>query len=202
MSARRAKTTVSSQRLRGSAEPACTRRMDGRDLRSDGSALRGQVRERQAVRGMGGKLRGSQAEWSWHRLHVLAPHQRSQRLACVSQATMAWKESAADCVRPRIRQRPRWLPCPCRVHSRTRRREQGIMRNFRRSGTRQLSDQLSDYRVDDPYIQAHLYGPSSRLVLDLDDSPNALRDEEVATAWSKSNSSHAPGPLRALRQSQ
>jgi hypothetical protein len=47
-------------------------------------------------------------------------------------------------------------------------------------GTRLLSDQLSDYRVDDLYIQAHLHGPSSRLVLDLDDSPNVLRDEEVA----------------------
>lgn len=28
------------------------------------------------------------------------------------------------------------------------------------SGTRLLSDQLSDYRVDNPYIQAHLHGPS------------------------------------------
>jgi hypothetical protein len=53
----------------------------------------GQVRERQAVRGMAGKLRGSRAEWTWPRLHVLAPHQRSQPLACVSQATMAWKRS-------------------------------------------------------------------------------------------------------------
>ncbi len=37
--------------------------------------------------------------------------------------------------------------------------------------TRLLSDQLSDYRPDDPYIQAHLHGLSSRSALDLDDSP-------------------------------
>jgi hypothetical protein len=49
-------------------------------------------------------------------------------------------------------------------------------------GTRLLSDQLSDYRVDDPYIHAHLHGPSSRLVLALDDSPTVLRDEEVTAA--------------------
>jgi hypothetical protein len=42
---------------------------------------------------LGGKLRGSRAEWTWHRLHVLAPHQRSQPVACVSQVTMAWKRS-------------------------------------------------------------------------------------------------------------
>ena len=41
--------------------------------------------------------------------------------------------------------------------------------------TRPLSDQLSYYRVDDPYIPAHLHGPSSRLALDLDDSPIVLR---------------------------
>jgi hypothetical protein len=46
-------------------------------------------------------------------------------------------------------------------------------------GTRLLSDQLSDYRVDDPYMRAHLHGPSSRLVLALDGSPTVLRDEEV-----------------------
>jgi hypothetical protein len=45
--------------------------------------------------------------------------------------------------------------------------------------TRLLSDQLSDYRVGGQYIQAHLHGPSSRLVLDLDDSPTVLRDEAV-----------------------
>jgi len=42
-----------------------------------------------------------------------------------------------------------------------------------------LSDQLSDYRVDDPYIQAHVHGPSPRSVIDLDDSPTVLRDEAV-----------------------
>ena len=69
-------------------------RMHGRDLRSDGSAPAGVgfVNGRR-VRGMGGKLRGSRAEWTWHRLHVLAPHQRSQPVACVSQVTMAWKRS-------------------------------------------------------------------------------------------------------------
>jgi hypothetical protein len=55
----------------------------------------GQVRERQAVRGVGGKLRSSRAELTWHRLHVLAPHQRSQPVACSSQATMAWKRSSS-----------------------------------------------------------------------------------------------------------
>jgi hypothetical protein len=54
-----------------------------------------------------------------------------------------------------------------------------LIRNFRGIRDEVLSDQLSDYRVDDPYIQAHLHGPSSRLVLDLDDSPNVLRDEAV-----------------------
>jgi hypothetical protein len=49
-------------------------------------------------------------------------------------------------------------------------------------GTRLLSDQLSDYRVDDPYIHAHLHGLSSRLVLALDDSPTLLWDEEVTAA--------------------
>jgi hypothetical protein len=47
-------------------------------------------------------------------------------------------------------------------------------------GTKLLSDQLSDYRVDDPYIQAHVHGSSPRSVPDLDDSPTVLRDEEVA----------------------
>jgi hypothetical protein len=45
---------------------------------------------------------------------------------------------------------------------------------------RLLSDQLSDYGVDVPYIQAHVQGPDSRSVLDLGDSPTVLRDEEVA----------------------
>jgi hypothetical protein len=45
-----------------------------------------------------------------------------------------------------------------------------------------LSDQLSDYQVDDPYIQAHVHGPSPRSVLDLDDSPILLRDKEVTAA--------------------
>jgi hypothetical protein len=45
--------------------------------------------------------------------------------------------------------------------------------------TRPLSDQLSDYRVDDPHIQAHVHGPSPRSVLALDDSQTVLRDQEV-----------------------
>ena len=63
------------------------------------------------------------------------------------------------------------------IHSRKRRREQVFIRNFRGIRDDALSDQLSDYRVDDPYIQAHLDGPSSRSVLDLADSPTVLRDE-------------------------
>jgi hypothetical protein len=46
-------------------------------------------------------------------------------------------------------------------------------------GTRLLSDQLSDYRVDDPHIQEHVHGPSPRSVLYLDDSPTVLHTEEV-----------------------
>jgi hypothetical protein len=45
-------------------------------------------------------------------------------------------------------------------------------------GTRPLSDQLSDYRVDDPYIRDT---STDRVnVLDLDDSPTVLRDEAVS----------------------
>jgi hypothetical protein len=43
-----------------------------------------------------------------------------------------------------------------------------------------MSDQLSDYGVDVPYIQAHVHGPDSISVHDLDDLPTVLRDEEVA----------------------
>jgi hypothetical protein len=39
---------------------------------------------------------------------------------------------------------------------------------------------MSDYRINDLHIQAHVHGLSSRSVLDLDDSPTVLRDEEVA----------------------
>jgi hypothetical protein len=74
--------------------------------------------------------------------------------------------------------------------------------------TRLLGDLLSDYRINDlsvrqpkrrlckhevavtwkprgaaitsSHIQAHVHGLSSRSVLDLDDSPTMLRDEEVA----------------------
>jgi hypothetical protein len=56
-------------------------RMLGRELDQMARPCGGQVRERQAVRGVGGKLRGSRAELTWHRLHVLAPHQRSQPVA-------------------------------------------------------------------------------------------------------------------------
>ncbi len=66
------------------------------------------------------------------------------------------------------------------VHRRTRRREQVLCASSAEFGTRLLSDQLSDYGVDDPYIQAHLHRPGSRSVLPLDDSPTLLRDEEVA----------------------
>ena len=39
---------------------------------------------------------------------------------------------------------------------------------------------MSDYRINDLHIQAHVHGLSSRSVLDLDDSPTVLRDEEVS----------------------
>ena len=38
---------------------------------------------------------------------------------------------------------------------------------------------MSDYRINDPHIQAHVHGLSSRSVLDLDDCSTVLRDEEV-----------------------
>jgi hypothetical protein len=50
------------------------------------------------------------------------------------------------------------------------------------SAYRLLSDQLSDYGVDVPYIQAHIYGLNSRSVLDLEDLPIVLRDEDVEHA--------------------
>jgi hypothetical protein len=52
--------------------------------------------------------------------------------------------------------------------------------NWWRTGGKLLTDYLSDYRVDDPHIQADLHGPNSLSVPDLDDSPIVLRDEEVA----------------------
>jgi hypothetical protein len=48
------------------------------------------------------------------------------------------------------------------------------------SAYRLLSDQLSNYGVDVPYIQAYIHGLNSRSILDLDDSPTVLRDEGVA----------------------
>src|SRR5512133_3441602 len=47
------------------------------------------------------------------------------------------------------------------------------------SAYRLLSDQLSDYGVDVPYIQAGIHGLSSRSLLDLNDSPTMLREELV-----------------------
>jgi hypothetical protein len=43
------------------------------------------------------------------------------------------------------------------------------------SAYRLLSDQLSDYGVEVPCTQAHIYGLSSRSVLDLDDSLTGLQ---------------------------
>ena len=47
---------------------------------------------------------------------------------------------------------------------------------------------MSDYRINDPHIQAHVHGLSSRSVLDLDDCSTVLRDEEVdgrSQMWSR-----------------
>jgi hypothetical protein len=41
---------------------------------------------------------------------------------------------------------------------------------------------LSDYRMNDLHIQAHVHGLSSRSVLDLDDSPTVPSPEEVDQA--------------------
>jgi hypothetical protein len=48
--------------------------------------------------------------------------------------------------------------------------------------TRVLSDLLSDYRMNDLHIQAHVHGLSSRSVLDLDDSPTVPSPVEVDQA--------------------
>jgi hypothetical protein len=45
-----------------------------------------------------------------------------------------------------------------------------------------LGRQIETYGVDVPYIQAHVHGPDSSSVRDLDDLPTVLRDEEVAGA--------------------
>ena len=90
------------------------------------------------------------------------------------------RSQPADGVQHRLQQRPRWLPCPCWSTAVRVGASKASCATSAEFGTRLLSDQLSDYRVGDPYIQAHLHGPSSRLVLDLDDSPTVLRDEEVA----------------------
>jgi hypothetical protein len=37
--------------------------------------------------------------------------------------------------------------------------------------------QLSDYEVDVPYIHAHVHGPDSSSVHELDDTPTVLRHE-------------------------
>jgi hypothetical protein len=74
---------------------------------------------------------------------------------------------------------PRWLPHPwgsTAVRTGADNASSATSAEFR---TRPLSDQLSDYRVDDPHIQAHVHGPSPRSVLALDDSQTVLRDEEV-----------------------
>jgi hypothetical protein len=38
---------------------------------------------------------------------------------------------------------------------------------------------MSDYRINDLHIQAHVHGLSSRSVLDVDDSPTVLRGRRV-----------------------
>jgi hypothetical protein len=107
------------------------------------------------------------------------------------------RSQPADGVQHRIQQRPRWLRCPCWSTAVRVGANKASCATSAEFGTRLLSDQLSDYRVDDPYIQAHLHGPSSRLVLDLDDSPNVLRDEEVK----KSNTRGPACPERAQNES-
>jgi hypothetical protein len=81
-----------------------------------------------AVRGM---RRGSQTEPRWQRLHVPALHQSSQPVACASKATMAWKGSAGGLRTTSNTATTSLAALSVLVHSRTRRREQGFMRNFR-----------------------------------------------------------------------
>jgi hypothetical protein len=92
---------------------------------------------------------------------------------------MAWKESVFGLRTASNTATTSLAALSVLVHSRARRREQRFMPTSAEFGTRLLSYQLSDYRVGDPYIQAHLHGLNSRLVLALDDSPNVLRDETV-----------------------
>jgi hypothetical protein len=58
---------------------------------------------------------------------------------------------------------------------------------------RLLSDQLSDYGVDIPYIQARIHGLRSRSVPDLDDLPTVLRDEEVSGSNPVTPTTQCPG---------
>jgi hypothetical protein len=82
----------------------------------------------------------------------------------------------------RIEQRPPQAAGSVLVQSRTHRREQRFVRKLHGVRDEVAGDQLSDYRVDDPYIRGHVHGPCPRSVLDLDNSPTVFRDEVVKAA--------------------
>jgi hypothetical protein len=108
---------------------------------------------------------------------------------------MAWKGSAGGLRTTSNTATTSLLPCPCWSTAARVGANKASCATSAEFGTRLLSDQLSDYRVDDPYIQAHLHGPSSRLVLDLGDSLNVLRDEEVAGSNPVTPTSGMPGQI-------
>jgi hypothetical protein len=76
------------------------------------------------------------------------------------------------------------------VHSRTHKRGQRFLRNLRGVQDEAADDQLSDYRVDDPHIQAHVHGPSPRSLLALDDSQTVLREAAVVSRTDSNPSRH------------
>jgi hypothetical protein len=143
-----------------------------------------------AVRRVRGKLRASAAECKWQRLHVRGPHHRRQPVPPAHQATMGRRGQSRSSPLAPPHELISQLTCAYVV-----RELKGLAvvercsfaRTLRRfttgspsSAYRLLSDQLSDYGVDGPYIQPDIHGLSSRSVPDLDDSPTVLRDEEIA----------------------
>jgi hypothetical protein len=143
-----------------------------------------------AVRRVRGKLRASAVECKWQRLHVRGPHHRRQPVPPAHQATMGRRGQSRSSPLAPPHELISQLTCAYVV-----RELKGLAvvercsfaRTLRRfttgspsSAYRLLSDQLSDYGVDAPYIQPDIHGLSSRSVPDLDDLSTVLRDEEVA----------------------
>jgi hypothetical protein len=134
-----------------------------------------------------------EAKFLWHRLGRattdLDRNAREPRWGGHHRLSMTWKESA--CGRYTASNRAT-TSAGCRsvlIQSRSHPRDASCATSAA-FGTRLLSDQLSDYRVDDPYIRGHIHGPCPRSVLDLHDSPTVLRKEEVVSRTGSNPSRH------------